>query len=109
MPDPEIVGYSFENVIAEKFEAIMKLGIANTRMKDFFDIWNLSKQFEFDSEKLIKALEITFNKRKTAIMNQPESFTEMFYNDPVHQKRWNEFLKNSHFKVKRDIKIAEGK
>jgi predicted nucleotidyltransferase component of viral defense system len=94
----ELKSYSFESVIAEKFEAIMKLGMINTRMKDFFDIWTLSKQFEFSSEKLIKAFSITFNKRKTLIKNLPEAFTEKFYNDPVHQKRWKEFLKNIHFK-----------
>lgn len=106
LPYPELKGYSFESVIAEKFEAIMKLGIVNTRMKDFFDIWNLSKQFEFDGEKLVRALEITFNKRKTPIKKQPESFSEVYYMDPVQQKRWKEFLKKIHFENEIDFSFV---
>lgn len=99
----EIQGYSFESVIAEKFEAIVKLAMVNTRMKDFFDIWNLSKQYEINGAKVLKALEITFNNRQTPIKELPESFKEAFYMNPVHQKRWKEFLKNIHFENQLDF------
>jgi len=98
LPSPELKGYSFESVIAEKFEAIVKLGKVNTRMKDFFDIWKLSKQFSFNGDSLLKAFSITFKKRRTPIKNQPESFKETFYMNPSCQKRWLEFLKTIHCK-----------
>ncbi len=47
-PAPKLMGYSRESTIAEKFEAIIKLGLLNSRMKDFYDIWLLSRQFSFD-------------------------------------------------------------
>jgi hypothetical protein len=52
MPAPNIHGYSRESAVAEKFEAMVKLGILNSRMKDFYDIWLLSRQFDFDGETL---------------------------------------------------------
>ena len=48
LPAPRLLGYSRESAIAEKFEAMVKLGTLNSRMKDFFDIWLLSRQFEFN-------------------------------------------------------------
>jgi len=54
-PSPRLVCYSRESAIAEKFEAIIKLGVLNSRMKDFYDIWLLARQFDFEGEKLSKA------------------------------------------------------
>ena len=48
LPAPRLKGYCRETVIAEKFQAMVKLGLANSRMKDFYDIWLLSQQFDFD-------------------------------------------------------------
>ena len=55
--------YSKESVIIEKFNALVKLGIINSRMKDFYDIWLLSRQFEYTT--LSKAVKQTFEKRGT--------------------------------------------
>ena len=59
-PAPHLLGYTRETVVAEKFEAMVKLGILNSRMKDFFDIWTLSREFSFDGSTLSKAVKTTF-------------------------------------------------
>src|ERR1700722_12871228 len=91
-PSPALQGYNPESVIAEKFEAMTKLGIINTRMKDFFDIWILSRQLSFDGELLQKAIKTTFIRRKTSLDMLPDSLSEVFYESPVHIKRWAQFL-----------------
>ncbi len=55
-PAPQLLCYSRESAIAEKFEAMVKLGELNSRMKDFYDIWLLSRQFEFSGQKFIRAI-----------------------------------------------------
>ncbi|MEY4815022.1 MAG: hypothetical protein RLZZ162_2095, partial [Verrucomicrobiota bacterium] len=60
IPEPQIRTYPVHTVVAEKFEAMVKLGIANTRMKDFHDIWFLAQRFEFDGPTLRKAIDATF-------------------------------------------------
>ena len=66
-PKPKLRAYSKYSVIAEKVEAMVKLGIANSRMKDFYDVWLLSKLHEFDYLTLKQALENTFQRRETNI------------------------------------------
>jgi len=70
-PPPELNGYTMESTIAEKFEAMVKLGIVNSRMKDFYDIWVLSRQFDFDGHVLAMAIRKTFENRRTDIPSQP--------------------------------------
>ena len=59
-PAPRLHAYSKESVVAEKFEAMVKLGIANSRMKDFYDLWVLAQRFEFESATLAAAIQATF-------------------------------------------------
>jgi hypothetical protein len=61
-PAPELNGYTMESTIAEKFQAMVKLGVLNSRMKDFYDIWMLARTFDFKGEMLSKAVEKTFEK-----------------------------------------------
>jgi hypothetical protein len=49
LPGPHLRSYTRESAVAEKFEALVKLGMLNSRMKDFFDLWHLSKDFSFDA------------------------------------------------------------
>src|SRR5205814_499441 len=93
-PSPKLQGYTPESVIAEKFEAMMKLGLINTRMKDFFDIWILSQQLLLNGESLQNAIKTTFDKRQTLLNTLPDSISKIFYADPVHQMRWKQFLQN---------------
>jgi len=66
-PAPQLLCYSRESAIAEKFEAMIKLGSLNSRIKDFYDIWLLSRQFEFDPATLTEAIRLTLNQRGTAL------------------------------------------
>ncbi len=65
LPAPELLAYSKESAVAEKFEAMVKLGELNSRMKDFFDIWLLSRSFNFEAAKLCEAIARTFERRWT--------------------------------------------
>lgn len=64
-PAPRIRAYPVETVVAEKFEALVTLGIANTRMKDFYDLWLIAQKFEFRQAILIEAIDRTFERRGT--------------------------------------------
>ena len=91
-PGPELQGYSVESVVAEKLETMIKRGITNSRMKDFFDIWTLSKQFPFLSKPLAQAIQATFNQRKTPIDSSPECFTKIFADDSTKNIQWKSFV-----------------
>jgi len=66
-PAPKLRAYPKETVVAEKFEAMVSLGITNSRMKDFYDLWMIARDFEFDGEILSKAIQATFRRRGTNI------------------------------------------
>lgn len=88
-PRPELLCYSRESAVAEKFQAMVVLGDLNSRMKDFFDIWLLTRQFEFDLERLGSAIAATFQRRATALPDRPV-FPERFGRDK--QRQWQAFL-----------------
>ena len=67
LPQPRLRVYARETVIAEKFQAMVMLGLANSRMKDFYDVWILSRSHEFDDDRLPRAIAATFERRGTAI------------------------------------------
>lgn len=90
-PAPKLLCYSRESAIAEKFEAMIKLGFLNSRMKDFYDIWLLSRQFDFTGRDLAEAIRLTFEQRKTAFPVRIESFSEDFVNEK--QVQWAAFHK----------------
>lgn len=94
-PAPRLYGYSRETAIAEKFEAMAKLGPINSRMKDFFDIWLLSRQFEFDAPALVSAIGKTFARRGTPLSLPPYALTRDFAADPLKQTQWRAFLDKS--------------
>jgi predicted nucleotidyltransferase component of viral defense system len=78
-PRPHLRAYARETVIAEKFQAMVALGLANTRMKDFYDIWVLSRAYEFDPERLRRAIRATFDRRATPIPRvAPDALTSLF-------------------------------
>ena len=62
-PPPKIWCYSLESIVAEKLEALIKLGDWNSRMKDFYDLWILSMEHNFSGKHLSKAIELTFKNR----------------------------------------------
>ena len=93
-PQPKLRGYTPQTLIAEKFESIVRLGLANTRMKDFYDIWLLTQQFSLDQEELFAIIEKVLKRRDTDIDEIPKAFTEAFYNNPSKIEKWKSFLKD---------------
>jgi predicted nucleotidyltransferase component of viral defense system len=93
MPAPQLRGYARETVIAEKFEAITSLGRDNTRMKDFHDIWILSRTFTFTDDRLVRAIKATFARRGTAIPTEaPDALTPAFAADARKRAQWAAFV-----------------
>ncbi len=70
-PAPVLPAYQRETVISEKFQAMVALGIANSRMKDFFDLWILARDFAFDGPRICRAIHATFRRRKTDLPSAP--------------------------------------
>ncbi len=76
LPSPRLRAYPRETVIAEKFQAMVLLGRANSRMKDFYDVWILSRTYKFDDERLPRAIAATFARRKTPVPEElPDALT----------------------------------
>jgi len=91
LPAPKLLCYSRESAIAEKFEAMIKLRELNSRMKDFYDIWLLSRQLEFDGDKLAEAIRLTLENRNTKIPEIITAFTNEFIT--LKDKQWTAFHK----------------
>ena len=91
-PAPELRVYPRETVIAEKFQAMVHLGTFNSRMKDFYDIWLLSREFDFEGPTMQLAIKMTFENRKTAIEALPVALTSDFYEADRTVKQWMAFV-----------------
>lgn len=94
-PAPVLNGYTMESTIAEKFQVMVKLGLINSRMKDFYDIWFLSRSFDFKGEILVEALEKTFEKRSTQLTKEPTIFARSFIKDGNKQAQWIGFIQRA--------------
>lgn len=92
-PTPKLKGYPRETVVAEKYQAIVKLGMPNSRMKDFYDLWTLAENFEFAGDGLAKAIGATFQRRETDPPSGPPiGLTLSFADNSNKQKQWSAFL-----------------
>jgi Nucleotidyl transferase AbiEii toxin, Type IV TA system len=94
-PAPRLAGYTRETVVAEKFEAMVKLGELNSRMKDFFDLWLLARQFDFDGATLGAAVARTFAIRKTAVVPNPLALSPAFAAVPGKEAQWKGFVRKA--------------
>ncbi len=93
---PELKAYSPEVVVAEKLEAIVKLGTATTRFKDFFDLFLLSNEKTFDWRRLARQVTATFTHRGTPIPGEiPAALGDVFASDPESQRQWRAFLRRN--------------
>ena len=96
LPAPQLRTYPRETVVAEKFEAMVRLGQTNTRMKDFYDLRALAERFAFDGPTLLTAIGATFARRDTPIpASAPRALTSEFAEDIGKQAEWQGFLKRS--------------
>lgn len=99
-PHPVLQVYQKETVVAEKFQAMVALGMANSRMKDFFDLWILARDFDFDGVSLVKAFSATFIRRQSLPPTEsPLALTEEFGRDSAKVKQWGGFVRKGRFKV----------
>ena len=86
--------YPREAVVAEKLEAIVSIGVATSRMKDFYDVHRLAASFEFDGETLLRAIRATFARRGTALpTEEPAALTREFLAAPERARQWSAFLR----------------
>lgn len=93
-PGPTVPAYPRETVVAEKFQAMVALGIANSRMKDFFDLSVLARGFDFAGPTLAAALRATFDRRGTPLPAEPPlALTPEFATDRQKATQWGAFIR----------------
>lgn len=91
-PSPQLTGYTRYTAVAEKFEAMLKLGEINSRMKDYYDISTLCRHFAFDGPTLKMAMEATCTRRQTSIPDScPTAITPRFADISGKQSQWTNF------------------
>jgi predicted nucleotidyltransferase component of viral defense system len=94
LPPPRLKVCPKETMIAEKLQAMVTLGMVNSRMKDFYDIWTMAQQFTFNGRVLVQAIRATFERRETEIPAVlPVALTTKFGQDSEKQKLWQAFLR----------------
>ena len=95
-PAPQINAYPPETVVAEKLQAMVALGMQNSRMKDFYDLWLMAHDLSFDGEILVEAIRATFDRRKTSIPDDtPTALGEDFASEGNKATQWQAFLSRS--------------
>ena len=93
LPAPRVRAYVVYTTVAEKFHAGVILDLANTRMKDFYDLWYLSREKYFDGALLSQAIQTTFQRRSTTFpARTPAMLSERFRIDPIKEVQWRAFL-----------------
>ena len=95
LPVPRIRGYTRESLNAEKFHTMVRRGLLNSRMRDFFDVWILSRQFNFDGGVLAAAVRETFARRDLEVASRPVALTAEFAADTAKAAQWRGFLRKS--------------
>jgi predicted nucleotidyltransferase component of viral defense system len=91
---PLLKSYSRYTMVAEKFEAMVSLGMANSRLKDFYDLWLMTNLFEFNNDILQEAIQNTFSRRGTPLSTTaPTALTPAFYEDKRKQTQWRAFIR----------------
>lgn len=94
MGTPELLVYTSDSVIAEKFEAMVSLSVVNSRMKDFYDIFMLARANPFEGLRLYEAVSETFKRRATSTESDHIIFSAEFYNDKRRLVMWSNFIDN---------------
>lgn len=92
MEEPYIQAYPPAAVVAEKFQAIVALGIINGRMKDYHDLWAIPQALDIRATDLDAAISATFNRRKTTIpSHRPVGLSQAFVDDAARQRQWRNY------------------
>jgi predicted nucleotidyltransferase component of viral defense system len=92
MPSPYVLAYPTETIVAEKAEAMVDLGVSNSRMKDFTDIAMAARRVQFDGDTLVAALRATFHRRRTPLPDiEIVALSGRFVQDARAQANWKAF------------------
>lgn len=101
---PRIRAYPIETVVAEKLQAMVELGMRNSRIKDYYDIYYLSGKFSFSGGTLREAIHLTFQRRKTKMpAAAPEGLGKAFSKNPQKQVQWKAFIRKNRLKAPDDF------
>ena len=93
MAAPRLRMYPVETVVAEKLQAAVRLGMINSRMKDFYDLLVIFRQYPYDDRLLTRAVAQTFARRGTPLPREvPPGLSDEFGSDPTAKRLWREFL-----------------
>ena len=95
LPAPRLRAYAKESVVAEKFEAMVALGRINSRMKDFYDVWFLSRTFDFEGRILARAVGSTFARRGSGVPTEPLPLTDEFAEGAEKVAQWTAFVRRT--------------
>jgi len=106
LESPKLKAYSIETVIAEKFQAMIALGVFNSRMKDFYDIYILLRNNAIEDSLLQEAITQTFKQRDTHYVENHELFSDSFYEDSKRILMWNAFLKKMKIRDNLNFKMV---
>ena len=91
MPAPRLMAYAPETTVAEKFQIMLQRGAANSRMKDFHDIWWLAQSREFNGPALAVSIKATCERRTTDVLENPTALTGGFSRDAAKIAQWKAF------------------
>ncbi len=106
-PAPKVRAYPRETVVAEKYQAMIMLDMANSRLKDFFDLWTLAREFDFAGPSLGRAILATFDRRRTELPKAPPlALTSEFFDDDSKVAQWSAFLRKNKLDA-HGVKLAE--
>lgn len=94
-PAPRLLAYPRESVVAEKFQVMLRRGMLNSRLRDYYDIWLLSRSFSFDGARLAEAIKKTCMNRDTPILERPVGLSTEFAAETARRTQWRAFLRKS--------------
>lgn len=95
LPAPKLLIYPRETTVAEKFQVMLQRAQLNSRLRDFYDVWLLSRSFAFDGELLAEAIRKTCKRRKTEVVAEPFALSAAFAADAAKQTQWRAFHRKS--------------
>ena len=105
-PAPRVNVYSLESAIAEKFEAIVRLNVVTSRMKDFYDIVYLAHYHTFSAENLAEAMHVTFTTRETPLADRAIIFADEFKNEKARHTQWQAFHRTNKLSMEQEFNAA---
>jgi len=107
MPAPRVQSYPMNTVVAEKLEAVIRLGLLNSRMKDFYDLWFFARTFPFEANVLGDVLRTTFERRKTELNGDGlRILLKDLSGDSAKQSQWRAFLRKSRLAAPDDFALV---